>query len=152
MLLTGRSIIPEIVSNVRSAIVQEAPCGVDLTLKQIERWTSSGHADFDYDFAPTEEIPFEHNSLEPDGALKDLSLPEKHTHKSQGPVMLGPGAYLVEFNEMIRLPASVMGQIISSRTVFRSGALLSSGEVDSGYTGEVGATLQVVNPHGLRLF
>lgn len=37
-------------------------------------------------------------------------------------------------------------------SLFRSGALLSAGVIDSGYNGAVGAVLQVMNPHGLLLF
>ena len=66
--------------------------------------------------------------------------------------MLEPGAYLVEFTETVDTPLSVMGQIFVRSSLFRSGALLSAGVMDSGYKGAVGAMLQVVNPHGLLLF
>jgi dUTP pyrophosphatase len=36
--------------------------------------------------------------------------------------------------------------------LFRAGALVSAGLMDSGYHGAVGGMLQVVNPHGLRLY
>ena len=66
--------------------------------------------------------------------------------------MLKEGAYLVEFNETVDTPLSVMGQIFVRSSLFRSGALLSAGLVDAGYKRAVGAMLQVVNPHGLLLF
>ena len=66
--------------------------------------------------------------------------------------MLNPGAYLVEFNETVDMPLSLMGQIFVRSSLFRSGALLSAGVMDSGYKVAVGAMLQVVNPHGLLLF
>lgn len=66
--------------------------------------------------------------------------------------MLKEGAYLVEFNETVDMPLSMMGQIFVRSSLFRSGALLSAGVIDSGYKGAVGVMLQVVNPHGLLLF
>ena len=66
--------------------------------------------------------------------------------------MLKPSAYLVEFNETVDTPLSLMGQIFVCSSLFRSGALLSAGVTDSGYKGPIGAMLQVVNPHGLLLF
>ena len=61
------------------------------------------------------------------------------------------GSYLVEFNESVDMPLEVMGQIFVRSSLFRSGALIHAGVMDSGYKGAVGAMLQVVNPHGLRL-
>lgn len=163
MILPGRSIIPRIISNVRSAKIQAQPCGVDLTLKRIKTWTSPGSVDFDNSLrlnASTVEIPFIsqnqhfqnlpaqfHSSLSNDPAML-----KKYMHGRQPSVMLKPGAYLVEFNETIDMPLSVMGQIFVRSSLFRSGALLSAGVMDSGYKGAVGAMLQVVNPHGLLLF
>lgn len=45
-----------------------------------------------------------------------------------------------------------MGQLFVRSSLFRSGALLSAGVMDAGYTGAVGAMLQVVNPAGLRVY
>lgn len=61
MILPGRSIIPAIISNVRSAKIQAQPCGVDLTLKRIKKWTSQGSVDFENSLrvnASTVEVPF----------------------------------------------------------------------------------------------
>ena len=52
---------------------------------------------------------------------------------------------------MVDVPLNLMGQIFVRSSLFRSGALLSAGVMDSGYRGAVGGMLQVVNPHGLRL-
>ncbi len=152
MILPGRSIIPRIVGDVRSAKIQAQPCGVDLTLKRIKTWTSPGSVDFDNSLrlnASTVEIPFtrQHEQLQ--------NLPaqfKKHMYGRQESVMLKPGAYLVEFNETVDTPLSLMGQIFVRSSLFRSGALLSAGVMDSGYNGAVGAMLQVMNPHGLLLF
>lgn len=66
--------------------------------------------------------------------------------------MLKSGAYLVKFNETVDTPLSLVGQIFVRSSLFRSGALLSAGLMDSGYKGAVSAMLQVMNPHGLLLF
>ena len=76
----------------------------------------------------------------------------KHVHAEKKSIMLNPGAYLVEFNETVDMPLSLMGQIFVRSSLFRSGALLSAGVMDSGYRGAVGAMLQVVNPFGMLLF
>lgn len=49
------------------------------------------------------------------------------------------------------MPLDLMGQILVRSSLFRSGALVHAGVMDSGYQGVVGAILQVVNPHGLQL-
>ena len=163
MILPGRSVIPRIIGNVRSAKVQAQPCGVDLTLKRIKTWTSPGCVDFDNSMrlnASTMEVPFisQHEQAPNLPAQFRLALSnhpamlKKYVHGRQESVMLKPGAYLVEFNETVDTPLSVMGQIFVRSSLFRSGALLSAGVMDSGYKGAVGAMLQVVNPHGLLLF
>lgn len=163
MILPGRSVIPKIISNIRSAKIQAQPCGVDLTLKRIKTWTSPGSIDFDNSLrlnASTVDIPFishleqfHHLPAQFHSTLsKDPALLQKYMHESQESVMLKPGAYLVEFNETVDTPLSVMGQIFVRSSLFRSGALLSAGVMDSGYKGAVGALLQVVNPYGLLLF
>lgn len=45
-----------------------------------------------------------------------------------------------------------MGQLFVRSSLFRSGALLSAGVMDSGYEGAIGGLLQVVNPTGLPLY
>lgn len=157
MLLPGRSVIPKIIGNVRSAKIQAQPCGVDLTLKRIKTWTSPASVDFDNSLrlnASTVEVPFIKH-------LKHFQDFPAHFHRTlsndpamleQESVMLKPGAYLVEFNETVNTPLSLMGQIFVRSSLFRSGALLNAGLMDSGYKGAVGAMLQVMNPHGLLLF
>lgn len=45
-----------------------------------------------------------------------------------------------------------MGQIFVRSSLFRSGVLLTTGVMDSGYVGAVGALMQVLNPAGLRVY
>jgi dUTP pyrophosphatase len=65
---------------------------------------------------------------------------------------LAATTYLVEFNETVNVPLDVFGQIFPRSSMLRSGAIISSSLLDSGYCGVVGALLQVVNPKGIRLW
>lgn len=136
MILPGRSpVARSIIRNVQSSL-QTQPCGVDLTLKRVLRWTSPGVIDLENRLrqtASTEEILFDSDTAKPG-------------------LDLAPGSYLVEFNETVSVPRDVMGQIFVRSSLFRSGALIHAGVMDSGYQGAVGALLQVVNPAGLRVY
>lgn len=132
MILPGRTVLTRIIRNVQAPRLQAQPCGVDLTLKRVLKWTSPGVIDLDNRFrqtASTEEIPFGSEFLD-----------------------LAHGSYLVEFNEAVSVPLDVMGQIFVRSSLFRSGVLIHAGVMDSGYEGAVGALLQVMNPAGLRVY
>jgi len=144
MIIPGRAaVLQKIVRNLRSVNIQAQPCGIDLTLKRMLVWKSSGVVDFDNrcrKSAETDALPFQ-----PDTTAKEPT-------DLMGFVDLPLGSYLVEFNETVEMPLDVMGQIFVRSSLFRSGALLNAGVMDCGYKGTVGALLQVVNPQGLRLF
>lgn len=143
MIIPGRAVaLQRIIRNIRSPDIQAQPCGVDLTLKRLFVWKSSGVVDFDNSrrkTAETEALPFN-----PDTASGEPS--------DSGFVDLPLGSYLVEFNETVDVPLDMMGQIFVRSSLFRSGALLNAGAMDSGYKGAVGALLQVVNPQAIRLW
>lgn len=112
------------------------PCGVDVSLRKVLRWTSRPTIDFDNSrrqSAGTSELPFGGE----DGA---------------GPVVLPQGSYLVEFNETVHIPLDCMGQLFVRSSLWRSGALLTAGVIDAGYEGALGALLDVKNPHGISLY
>jgi len=73
-------------------------------------------------------------------------------HNEAESVMLRFGFYLVEFNEAVDVLLDLMGQMFVHSSLFRSVALSTAGLMDSGYTGAIGAMLQVVSPHGLLLY
>ncbi|KAE9983432.1 hypothetical protein EG327_005475, partial [Venturia inaequalis] len=145
MILPGKKVIlQKIIQNVRSTKLQVQPCGIDLTLKRILTWKSAGQVDFDNSRrsnAATEVLPFQADTS---GSGEDPSVSNF--------VDLTQGSYLVEFNETVDVPLDVMGQIFVRSSLFRSGALVQAGVMDSGYKGAVGCMLQVVNPHGLKLW
>jgi len=143
MILPGRvAVFRSIVENLRQTDIQVQPCGVDLTLKRILTWTSSGTVDFDNSrrlTAETEAIPFHSNDS------TGQSTNERF-------VNLPLGTYLVEFNETVNVPLDVVGTVFVRSSLFRSGAQINAGVVDSGYHGAMGAMLQVLNPHGIQLW
>lgn len=113
---------------------QVQPCGVDLSLKKILRWTSAGAIDFSNTrrvAASTLEVPFD---------------------TTTDAVTLSQGAYLVEFNETVDIPLDAMGELFVRSSLWRSGATLSAGVVDAGYEGAMGGLLDVRNPFGLVLY
>ncbi|KAK2855660.1 hypothetical protein FQN49_004967 [Arthroderma sp. PD_2] len=150
MILPGHSLVArKIINGLISPSLQIQPCGVDLTLKKVLTWTSAGAVDLDNSqrqAASTKEIAFVSTETP---ALSDTAETSKANH---GAVHLPQGSYLVEFNETVSVPLDVMGQLFVRSSLFRSGALMNAGVMDSGYNGSVGALLQVLNPSGLRLY
>lgn len=158
MIIPGRiAVSHKVITGVISATQQTQPCGVDLTLKRVMTWSSAGVIDFDNTqrrTAQTVDIPFEPPQNRVEIAANSQSAQQQAEKISKGGpyVDLTCGSYLVEFNEGVDMPLDLMGQILVRSSLFRSGALVHAGVMDSGYRGAVGAMLQVVNPHGLRLY
>ncbi|SMQ52530.1 unnamed protein product [Zymoseptoria tritici ST99CH_3D7] len=137
MILSGLEIITRsLVRNLRNAAHQQQPCGVDLTLRQISRWNSPATIDFDNTHRK---------------AAETISLPFDETTESQS-ISLQPGAYLVDFNETVKIPLDCMATVFPRSSLWRSGVSVTSGVVDAGYEGGMGALLEVKNPAGVNLF
>ncbi|KAH6638877.1 deoxyuridine 5'-triphosphate nucleotidohydrolase [Boeremia exigua] len=158
MIIPGRvAHARNVVKKLLSVEKQAQPCGVDLTLKRIKTWSSAGAIDFDNTHrktAGTVDMPFRRLSGEPHIPTSRTSkLDEQETEAVETDyVDVACGSYLVEFNELVDMPLDLMGQIMVRSSLFRSGALVHAGVMDSGYKGAVGGVLQVVNPYGLRLY
>lgn len=134
MLLSGPTIIArQLVRGMRSIIEQQQPCGIDLTLRSISEWTSAATIDFD-------------NSNRK--AAKTRTLPFEDPAQT---ITLDPGAYLVDFNETVKIPRDCMASILPRSSAWRSGVGLRAGVVDAGYEGAMGALMGVSNPHGVVL-
>ncbi|GAQ43810.1 dUTPase [Aspergillus niger] len=134
MILSGLEVVTrQLVRNLRGA-TQQQPCGIDLTLRQISKWTSAATIDFDNtkrQAARTSILPFDNTS-------HAITLP--------------PGAYLVDFNETVYIPRDCMGSIFARSSLWRSGVGITAGVVDAGYEGALGALMEVKNPHGVVLY
>ncbi|EME86768.1 uncharacterized protein MYCFIDRAFT_29484 [Pseudocercospora fijiensis CIRAD86] len=139
MILPGKAAVERgIILGLRNAAVQTQPCGVDLTVRAVRNWTSAGAIDFDI-------------SLRANAKTEQLAFLKPTSEGLQSSLRLAQGAYLIEFHENVDMPLDIMGQIYVRSSMFRSGALVTAGVMDSGYKGAIGAMLQVVSPHGLLL-
>lgn len=112
----------------RSVTQRLQPCGVDLTLHRVLAWTSPATIDFD-------------NSRRQAAGTSELRLSSKTET-----VNLTQGAYLVEFNETVRIPLDCMGQVFVRSSLWQSDAMLTAGVAAAGYEGALGALLDVRNP------
>lgn len=134
MILSGLEIVTrQLVRNLRHVAQQQQPCGVDLSLRQVSKWTSAATIDFDNSkrqAAQTSNLPFDNTN---------------HT------IRLQPGAYLIDFNETVEIPRNCMATVFSRSSLWRSGVGISAGVVDAGYQGAVGALMEVKNPNGIVL-
>lgn len=134
MILSGLEIVKrQLVRNLRHVAQQQQPCGVDLSLRQVSKWTSAATIDFDNSkrqAAKTSNLPFDNIN---------------HT------VRLQPGAYLIDFNETVKIPRNCMATVFPRSSLWRSGVGIDAGVVDAGYQGVMGALMEVKNPNGIVL-
>ncbi|HWQ18284.1 MAG TPA: deoxyuridine 5'-triphosphate nucleotidohydrolase, partial [Methanotrichaceae archaeon] len=107
-------------------------CGVELTLQKIERFLSSGAVAFD-------------------NAERKLPNTDEINFDGSGWADLGPGAYLVTFNEIVSIPRDVAAMARPRSSLLRMGASLETALWDPGYRGRSQSLLVVHNPEGLRL-
>ncbi|KFZ04921.1 hypothetical protein V501_08837 [Pseudogymnoascus sp. VKM F-4519 (FW-2642)] len=135
MILSGLEIVTrQLVRNVRHVAQQQQPCGVDLTLRRVSKWTSAATIDFD-------------NSKRQ--AAQVSNLPFDSTNHT---ITLQPGAYLIDFNETVQIPRNCMASVFPRSSLWRSGVGISAGVVDAGYEGAMGALMEVKNPNGVVLY
>lgn len=112
--------------------VQVQICGVDLTLRSIERFMTAGAVDFD-------------------NREREVSKTEKIDFDDGGWASLDPGAYLVTFNEAVSIPKDIAALARPRSSLLRSGATVETALWDPGYRGRSQSLLVVFNPGGLRL-
>lgn len=100
MIIPGHSLLARnIVIGLKSTAQQVQPCGIDLTLRRVLRWTTPGVIDFDNSHrmtANTAELVFTETSTG-----SSPSSPAARQNGTTRRVHLDPGAYLVEFNEKV---------------------------------------------------
>lgn len=94
MIIPGHSLLARnIVTGLKSATQQVQPCGIDLTLRRVLRWTAPGTIDFDNSHRKTADTV--------EVAFTEASSQVPHQGGITRRVHLDPGAYLVEFNEKV---------------------------------------------------
>ncbi|HOT06649.1 MAG TPA: deoxyuridine 5'-triphosphate nucleotidohydrolase [Methanotrichaceae archaeon] len=111
---------------------QQQMCGIELTLRRAERFSSAGkvaYSNQERTLAQTEELPFD----------------------GDGWVHLGPGSYLITFNEVVCLPGDLCALARPRSSLLRCGATIETALWDPGYRGRSQSLLVVHNPCGLDL-
>ena len=111
---------------------QAQPNGFDLSLREVSSLHGRG-------------------VLAASNAGRVLPAPESMPFDADGFVDLAPGPYLVLFNEVVDLPASVMALGRPRSSLCRSGVTVHTAVWDAGYRGRSTALLSVINPHGFRV-
>ncbi len=133
MILTPEEAVAKGIIKVLDPSKQLQQAGIDLTLKSVHIFEGAGTVDFDNSKrikAPTKEIPWD----------------------DEGKLTLGPGAYKIVLNEVVKLPKNVIGVFFPRTTLLRSGAHVVSGLWDPGFEGIGEMLLIVQNPHGIILY
>jgi len=104
--------------------IQVQPNGVDLTVRRIYKLDGTGFIGF-----------------------QDKTLPDYVEIKwVNDRVELNPGAYIVEFNEVIEVPEDHIAMIFPRSSLLRMGCDLRGALWDSGYRGRSKSLLVVYNP------
>lgn len=127
----------DIVLNMHRADTQTQMCGVELTLNSIHEFLSAGQLAFSNDDRKLSDI-------------RQLIFPER-TLVRAGWIWLDPGAYLVTFNEVVKVPPDVMAIARPRSSLLRMGATMETAVWDPGYNGRSQSLLVVHNPNGIRL-
>ncbi|MEZ5334191.1 MAG: deoxyuridine 5'-triphosphate nucleotidohydrolase [Methanolobus sp.] len=139
MALLSRNELRELIGNevplVEKMIDTETqlqPNSVELTLKNIEKFSNSGAVDFD-------------NSERETPSTEPVDFDEK------GWAVLEQGVYKITFNEIVNIPLDLAAIARPRSTLLRCGANIGTAVWDSGYRGRSESMLVVYNPHGFRL-
>ncbi|MBS3736034.1 deoxyuridine 5'-triphosphate nucleotidohydrolase [Candidatus Bipolaricaulota bacterium] len=124
MIISGEGFVENFVDQ----SVQRQEAGVDLTVKEIERFTEAGRLDFD-------------NSSRRIASGEDIS----------GEELEGGTSYRITYNEKVSVPEDAMGLVFPRSSLMRNGCHLVTAVWDPGYEGRGQGLLQVLNPRGIVL-
>lgn len=111
---------------------QLQPAGFDLSLREVHSYLGGGSVDFSNE----ERRIAETEPLRPD---------------ADGWFLLGPGSYIVVYNEVVRMPLDLAAIARSRSTMLRNAAVVETAVWDPGYEGRSSSLLVVHNPKGIRL-
>jgi len=130
-VLTGKEIIKMgIVKELKNIVEQVQPAGVDLTLEDVEKFVT--------------KLTLDANNVE-------LSKVEKINPSEDGFYELAPGAYKINYSEIVSIPEDCVGLVFPRSSLLRSGVTIYTAVWDPGYTGRGSGLLQVLNPYGARI-
>ncbi len=123
---------PPLIEGCLDPEVQAQPNGFDLTLRNARGFSGPGAVDFSNKrrvISPTEPVLFNKGDQ----------------------VHLGPGAYMVTFNEVVNLPLDLMAIGRTRSSLLRCGVALHTAVWDAGYCGRSESLMEVYNPSGFVL-
>ena len=123
---------PPLVENLLSLEEQIQPCGLDFTLRSVERPISAGWMGYE---------------------SGDRKLPDSETmgFGDDGWLFLETGAYVITFNEVVNIPLDLVALAYPRSTLIRSGVSMPTAVWDAGYSGRSQALLTVHNPAGYHV-
>ncbi len=123
---------PPLISDTISLDEQLQPNGIDLTVREINTFSSRGNL--------TESN---------EGRVISRIMPL--VFDSHNGIDLLPGAYLITFNEIVNLPDNITALVRPRSSLNRCGVSIHSAVWDAGYSGRSQALMIVYNTHGFRL-
>ena len=123
---------PPLLEHFLSLEAQLQPNGFDMTVREVARLTTTG-------------------AVGAEDASRVLSDTQPMEFDSDGWLQLGPGPFLVTFNEVVNLPLNVMALGRPRSSLLRSGAGVHTAVWDAGYRGRSQALLVVYHPDGYRV-
>ncbi len=124
---------PPLVENLCNVDQQVQPNGIDMTIRDIAMFCSSG-------------------SITTDNKNRVLSSTSPLAFDGLGRIDLLPGCYLVTCNEVVNIPGNVMAIAKPRSSLLRCGVTVQTAVWDAGYSGRSQSLLIVYNPQGFRIY
>jgi len=123
---------PPLVENLHDVEEQVQPNGLDLTLREVALFSSSGSLDFS-------------------NKGRVLSRTSRLVFDGLGRIDLPSGCYLITYNEVLNLPNNIMALAAPRSSLLRCGVGIHNAVWDAGYSGRSQSLMVVYNPQGFRL-
>ena len=111
---------------------QLQPNGFDITLRDIASLNTRGQ-------------------IGVDNAQRQLPDLEPLNFDSQGFIELGPGIYMITYNEIVHIPTNLMALARPRSSLLRCGVSIGTAVWDAGYSGRSQSLMQVLNTRGFRV-
>jgi dUTP pyrophosphatase len=123
---------PPLVENLINLEEQVQPNGIDLTLREVSLFQSSG-------------------TIAMSNAQRRVSALAPLIFDGLDFIQLMPSAYLITYNEIVHLPNDIMALAFPRSSLLRCGVTVHTAVWDAGYHGRAQSLMMVYNPNGIRL-